>query len=62
MGFDVKPHLGVVEMVWVTAKQSNNKARGRAAHPGSTRSTTVPTLRRENEVRREKGHSTCSGG
>jgi len=44
MGFDVKPRLGLVEMVWVTAKQSNNKARGRAAHPGATRSITASTL------------------
>ncbi len=41
MGFDVKPRLGLVEMVWVTAKQSNNKARGRAAHPGATHSITA---------------------
>jgi hypothetical protein len=36
MGCDVEPRLGSVEIVWVTAKQSNNKARGRAAHPGAT--------------------------
>ena len=45
MGFDVKPRLGLVEMVWVTAKQSNNKARGRAAHPGAIRSITASTLK-----------------
>jgi hypothetical protein len=45
LGFDVKPRLGLVEMVWVTAKQSNNKARGRAAHPGAIRSITASTLK-----------------
>jgi len=37
--------LGLLEMVWVTAKQSNNKARGRAAHPGAIRSITASTLK-----------------
>ena len=45
LGFDVKTRLGLVEMVWVTAKQSNNKARGRAAHPGAIRSITASTLK-----------------
>jgi hypothetical protein len=45
LGFDVEPRLGLVEMVWVTAKQSNNKARGRAAHPGAIRSITASTLK-----------------
>ena len=45
LGFDVKPRLGLLEMVWVTAKQSNNKARGRAAHPGAIRSITASTLK-----------------
>ncbi len=37
--------FGLVDIVRVTAKQSNNKARGRAAHPGGTHETTTPTLK-----------------
>jgi hypothetical protein len=44
--------LGLVAIDRVTAKQSDNKARGRAAHPGSNRSTTAPTLK---GLKRKKG-------